>query len=234
MSVRIGFRLSGIIGDSRPIDLIDWTHAPLGRGHNPKPIAEDSYITTVQIGTKFVEAFNANSFAEDAFANLVWNAAGEARLEAEIDLARGTEFSVVATAIKVSVGWTLGSTQGLPNPLTGTRMIADAVLGRGPHASCGEPIRTRRPGLIAAGATSAALTIPAFAHSLTVATRSAPPAFTVRVVQLSNGVPVQVDDIVGPNFNARALVNRSADSFTVQNLGAAGMDALVPFFLSFL
>lgn len=231
MSTHIGFRLSGIIGDSRPVDLLDWTHAPISRGHMAKPVAEDSYITTVQIGMRYVEAFNLNSFAEDAFAHVVWNAAGEARLEAELDLARGTEFSVVATAIRVSVGWTLGSVQGAPNPLTGAKMIADATLGRGTHAGAGVPTRTRRPGIIAPGATSAPLTIPAFAHSLTVTTRSAPPAFTVRVRQLSNGAIVQVDDIVGPSFATRALVNRSADSFTVENLGAGAIDALVPFFL---
>jgi hypothetical protein len=234
MSAHIGFRLSsGVVGDGRPIDLIDWTHAPAGRGYAAKPVAEDSHITTVMIEPRFVVAFNANSFVEDAFANLEWNAAGEARLTAEIDLARGTRFSLIATSIKVSVGWVLGSTQGVANPLTGARMIPDATLGRG-SSGRGEAIRTRRPGVIEPAGVSAVLTIPPFAHSLTVATRSAPPAFTARVTQLSNGVPVQVDDIVGPSFSARALVNRSADSFTVTNLGALAMDALVPFYLSFL
>jgi hypothetical protein len=234
MSARLGFRLSGVVGNGRTVDLVDWTHAPLGRGAMAKPVAEDSYMTTVQIAPRFIGAFNPASFADDLFAEVVWNAAAEARMQAEIDLGTGTEFSVVATAIRVSIGWVLGSEEGPPNPLVGAQLFADAVLGRGTHAGPGEPTRTRRPGAIGPGATSAPLTIPAFARSLSVLTRTAPPAFTVRVRQLSNGVVVQVDDIVGPAFGTRALVNRSADTFTVENLGGAAMNALVPFYLSFL
>ena len=230
MSAHLGFVLRGAAGNGIPNPVIDWTHQPLGRGYAAKPVAEDSAIVTVQIRPRFIGPAFGQGFADDVFANIVWNAAGEAQLEAEVDVWPGVAFSLAATSVKVAIGWTISG----QNPIGGPLLHADATIGRGSRPGDGGLTRTRTVGAVAGGATSATQTIPPFARALSVVTRTSPPTYSVRIRQFSGATVVQVDDLVGPAFGARALVHRSADSFDITNLLAGAANFLVPFHLSFL